>query len=70
MSSDKLIQYSRQYYLDNKEKIINKQKEYNKIHHDECVERNKKYYNKEYYRLYYHRKLSPKLNTSTSSTNT
>ena len=62
MTSEQQLLYRQQYYLNNKEKIINRQKEYNKIHKDECVERNKKYYNKEYYRLYYHRKLSPKLN--------
>ncbi len=50
------------YYEKNKEKVKEYQKNYNKLHQKECVERNKKYYDKEYYRLYYHRKLSPKLN--------
>lgn len=54
------------YYERNKDQVLAKQKEYNKLHQKECIERNKKYYDKEYYRLYYHRKLSPKLNKSTS----
>jgi hypothetical protein len=48
------------YYERNKEKLLNKQKEYNKLNYAKNTERNKKYYNKEYYRLYYHSHISPK----------
>ena len=54
------------YYERNKERLLNKQKEYNKLHYAENTERNKKYYNKEYYRLYYYAHISPKrLQTTT-----
>ena len=43
------------YYQRNKDKILERQKKYNKEHQQECIERNKKYYNKEYFRTYYHR---------------
>jgi hypothetical protein len=43
------------YYQRNKDKILERQKKYNKEHQQECIERNKKYYNKEYFRNYYHR---------------
>ena len=43
------------YYQRNKTKILERQKKYNKEHQQECIERNKKYYNKEYFRNYYHR---------------
>jgi hypothetical protein len=43
------------YYQRNKAKILERQKKYNKEHQQECIERNKKYYNKEYFRNYYHR---------------
>ena len=48
------------YYQRNKEKILERQKIYNKEHQKECVERNKKYYNKDYFREYYHRKKEVK----------
>jgi len=44
------------YYQRNKAKILERQKKYNKEHQQECIERNKKYYNKEYFKEYYHRK--------------
>ena len=44
------------YYQRNKAKVLERQKKYNKEHQQECMERNKKYYNKDYYRNYYHRK--------------
>ena len=44
------------YYERNKTKILERQKKYNKEHQQECIERNKKYYNKEYFKEYYHRK--------------
>jgi len=47
------------YYQRNKDKLLDYQKQYNKDNRPKCVERNKKYYNKEYHRLYYHRKLKP-----------
>ena len=62
MSEIQSIPIKLSYYEINKDTILTKQKEYNKLHHQEFIERNKKYYNKEYHRLYYHRKLSPKLN--------
>ena len=43
------------YYQRNKAKILERQKKYNKEHQQECIERNKKYYNKEYFRNYYHK---------------
>ena len=43
------------YYQRNKEKILERQKKYNKEHQAACIERNKKYYNKEYFRNYYHK---------------
>ena len=43
------------YYQRNKTKILERQKKYNKEHQQECIERNKKYYNKEYFRNYCHR---------------
>ncbi len=53
------------YYEKNKERMLTKQKIYNKLHQQECIDRNKKYYDKEYYRQYYHKNLSPKLNKHT-----
>jgi competence CoiA-like predicted nuclease len=47
------------YYQRNKDKLLDYQKQYNKDNRPKCVERNKKYYDKEYHRLYYHRKLKP-----------
>ncbi len=44
------------YYQRNKEKILERQKKYNKEHQQECIERNKKYYNNDYFRGYYHKK--------------
>ena len=44
------------YYQRNKEKILERQKKYNKEHQTACIERNKKYYNKDYFRDYYHKK--------------
>jgi hypothetical protein len=34
------------YYQRNKAKILERQKKYNKEHQQECIERNKRYYNK------------------------
>ena len=44
------------YYQRNNEKILERQKKYNIEHLQECIERNKKYYNKDYFREYYHKK--------------
>lgn len=45
------------YYQRNKTKILERQKKYNKEQHQqECIDRNKKYYNKDYFREYYHKK--------------
>ena len=44
------------YYQKNRERLLAKQREYNNEHMTQHLERNKKYYNKEYFRLYYHRK--------------
>lgn len=55
------------YYQRNRERLLERQKIYNKEHQKEHIERNKKYYNKEYFRLYYHSKLSPKKNDQSSS---
>ena len=46
------------YYQLNKEKMLEWQKKYNKEHLKECVERNKKYYNKDYFREYHRKKKS------------
>ena len=35
------------YYQRNKTKILERQKKYNKEHQQECIDRNKKYYNKD-----------------------
>ena len=47
------------YYHRHRDELLEKQKQYNKDNRSKCVERNKKYYDKEYHRLYYHRKLKP-----------
>jgi hypothetical protein len=47
------------YYHRHRDELLEKQKQYNKDNRSKCNERNKKYYDKEYHRLYYHRKLKP-----------
>jgi hypothetical protein len=44
------------YYQRNKEKILERRKEYVKNNYEKVLEQNKKYYNKEYFRNYYHKK--------------
>lgn len=56
------------YYQRNKDKLLEYQRKYNKENQKECIERNKKYYDKEYYRLYYHSKISPKRNIDNTQT--
>ena len=52
------------YYQRNKTKILERQKKYNKEHQQECIDRNKKYYNKDYFREYYHKKKVVELSTT------
>lgn len=49
------------YYQRNKEKILERRKEYVKNNYEKVLEQNKKYYNKEYFREYYHRKIKVEL---------
>ena len=44
------------YYQLNKEKMLEWQKKYNKEHQEECIVRNRKYYNKDYFREYHRKK--------------
>ena len=44
------------YYQRNKEKILERRKEYVKNNYEKVLEQNRKYYNKEYFRNYYHKK--------------
>ena len=43
------------YYQRNKEKILARRKEYVKNNFEKVLENNRKYYNKEHFREYYHR---------------
>ena len=52
------------YYERNKTKILERQKKYNKEHQQECIDRNKKYYNKDYFREYYHKRKVVDLSTT------
>ena len=44
------------YYQRNKDKILERRKEYVKNNPDKIKENNKKHYNKDYFREYYHKK--------------
>jgi hypothetical protein len=50
------------YYERNKEKIKNRRKEYVKNNYQKVLENNRKYYNKDYFREYYHRKKAVLIN--------
>ena len=55
------------YYQRNKEKILERRKEYVKNNYEKVLEQNRKYYNKEYFRNYYHKKKPVEV-SSTQST--
>ena len=53
-SEDNIIYLN--YYQRNKDKILERRKEYVKNNPDKIKENNKKHYNKDYFREYYHKK--------------
>jgi hypothetical protein len=55
------------YYQRNKEKILERRKEYVKNNYEKVLEQNRKYYNKEYFRNYYHKKKPVEVHSTQST---